>query len=192
MHACIHVCHIWAPWWGATLYLHLCVSCRVDTEEWMATVEVLLSKSSEACQWMVQYLVGPEGREIVRWVLSGQRSCHIMFFVTNLKHYKDESLNVHLCRIGLSTFVWWYFNAAWIAEMTEDSCVSFLHLPSVCGCFSRGSAGFDQCSIFVAVPVICDTSDSAAPSAARPFWSMNIQPSYQGQIIPSWLFCYNH
>lgn len=34
----------------------------------MATVEVLLSKSSEACQWMVQYLVGPEGREITRSV----------------------------------------------------------------------------------------------------------------------------
>lgn len=32
----------------------------------MAAVEVLLSKSSEACQWMVQYLVGPEGREIIR------------------------------------------------------------------------------------------------------------------------------
>ncbi|MEQ2250138.1 Ubiquitin carboxyl-terminal hydrolase 24 [Ilyodon furcidens] len=39
---------------------------RVDTEEWMAAVEVLLSKSSEACQWMVQFLVGPEGREIIR------------------------------------------------------------------------------------------------------------------------------
>uniref|UniRef100_A0A3P9KIM4 Ubiquitin carboxyl-terminal hydrolase 24 n=1 Tax=Oryzias latipes TaxID=8090 RepID=A0A3P9KIM4_ORYLA len=37
----------------------------VDTEEWMAAVEVLLTKSSEACQWMVQYLVGPEGREII-------------------------------------------------------------------------------------------------------------------------------
>lgn len=44
------------------------VSCRVDTEEWMAAVEVLLSKSSEACQWMVQFLVGPEGREIIRSV----------------------------------------------------------------------------------------------------------------------------
>lgn len=43
------------------------VLCRVDTEEWMATVEVLLSKSSEACQWMVQYLVSPEGREITRF-----------------------------------------------------------------------------------------------------------------------------
>lgn len=48
------------------------ISCRVDTEEWMATVEVLLSKSCEACQWMVQYLVGPEGREITRSVLIGQ------------------------------------------------------------------------------------------------------------------------
>lgn len=43
---------------------------RVDTEEWMATVEVLLSKSSDACQWMVQYLVSPEGREITRFVSS--------------------------------------------------------------------------------------------------------------------------
>lgn len=46
------------------------VSSSVDTEEWMATVEVLLSKSREACQWMVQYLVGQEGREITRSVLS--------------------------------------------------------------------------------------------------------------------------
>lgn len=43
-------------------------SSSVDTEEWMATVEVLLSKSREACQWMVQYLVGQEGREITRSV----------------------------------------------------------------------------------------------------------------------------
>ncbi|XP_034559395.1 ubiquitin carboxyl-terminal hydrolase 24 isoform X6 [Notolabrus celidotus] len=47
-------------------YLHTKKKLRVDTEEWMAAVEVLLSKSSEACQWMVQYLVGPEGREITR------------------------------------------------------------------------------------------------------------------------------
>ncbi|XP_062280626.1 ubiquitin carboxyl-terminal hydrolase 24 isoform X3 [Scomber scombrus] len=47
-------------------YLHTKKKLRVDTEEWMATVEVLLSKSSEACQWMVQYLVGQEGREITR------------------------------------------------------------------------------------------------------------------------------
>lgn len=45
------------------------LSSSVDTEEWMATVEVLLSKSREACQWMVQYLVGQEGREITRSVL---------------------------------------------------------------------------------------------------------------------------
>lgn len=38
----------------------------------MATVEVLLSKSREACQWMVQYLVSPEGREITRSVLVAQ------------------------------------------------------------------------------------------------------------------------
>ncbi|XP_034003650.1 ubiquitin carboxyl-terminal hydrolase 24 isoform X2 [Trematomus bernacchii] len=47
-------------------YLHTKKKLRVDTEEWMATVEVLLTKSSEACQWMAQYLVGPEGREITR------------------------------------------------------------------------------------------------------------------------------
>lgn len=38
----------------------------------MATVEVLLSKSSEACHWMVQYLVGPEGREITKSVFVRQ------------------------------------------------------------------------------------------------------------------------
>lgn len=57
-------------------------SCRVDTEEWMATVEVLLSKSSEACKWMVQYVVGPEGREITRLVLL--TSCFTHRAVTNV------------------------------------------------------------------------------------------------------------
>ncbi|KAK6314004.1 ubiquitin carboxyl-terminal hydrolase 24-like isoform X2 [Coregonus clupeaformis] len=47
-------------------YLHTKKKLRVDTEEWMATVEVLLSKSSEACHWMAQYLVEPEGREITK------------------------------------------------------------------------------------------------------------------------------
>uniref|UniRef100_A0A8C2XPQ8 Ubiquitin carboxyl-terminal hydrolase 24 n=1 Tax=Cyclopterus lumpus TaxID=8103 RepID=A0A8C2XPQ8_CYCLU len=47
-------------------YLHTKKKLRVDTEEWMATVEVLLSKSCEACQWLVQYLIGPEGREMTR------------------------------------------------------------------------------------------------------------------------------
>ncbi|XP_028817089.1 ubiquitin carboxyl-terminal hydrolase 24 isoform X2 [Denticeps clupeoides] len=47
-------------------YLRTKKKLRVDTEEWMATVEVLLSKSREACQWMVQYLVGSEGRELIK------------------------------------------------------------------------------------------------------------------------------
>ncbi|KAK7150579.1 hypothetical protein R3I93_011730 [Phoxinus phoxinus] len=47
-------------------YLRTKKKLRVDTEEWIATVEVLLSKSSEACKWMVQYLVSPEGREIIK------------------------------------------------------------------------------------------------------------------------------
>ncbi|XP_029106559.1 ubiquitin carboxyl-terminal hydrolase 24 isoform X1 [Scleropages formosus] len=44
-------------------YLRTKKKLRVDTDEWIATVEMLLSKSSEACQWMVRYLVAPEGRE---------------------------------------------------------------------------------------------------------------------------------
>ncbi|TSK58130.1 Ubiquitin carboxyl-terminal hydrolase 24 [Bagarius yarrelli] len=47
-------------------YLHTKKKLRVDTEEWIATVEMLLSKSNEACRWMVQYLVGTEGREIIK------------------------------------------------------------------------------------------------------------------------------
>ncbi|XP_056118772.1 ubiquitin carboxyl-terminal hydrolase 24 isoform X3 [Rhinichthys klamathensis goyatoka] len=47
-------------------YLRTKKKLRVDTEEWIATVEVLLSKSSEGCKWMVQYLVSPEGREIIK------------------------------------------------------------------------------------------------------------------------------
>uniref|UniRef100_A0A671MWM0 Ubiquitin carboxyl-terminal hydrolase 24 n=1 Tax=Sinocyclocheilus anshuiensis TaxID=1608454 RepID=A0A671MWM0_9TELE len=47
-------------------YLRTKKKLRVDTEEWIATMEGLLSKSSEACQWMVQYLVAPEGREIIK------------------------------------------------------------------------------------------------------------------------------
>ncbi|KAG7316677.1 hypothetical protein KOW79_020218 [Hemibagrus wyckioides] len=47
-------------------YLRTKKKLRVDTEEWIATVEMLLSKSSEACRWMVQYLVAAEGREIIK------------------------------------------------------------------------------------------------------------------------------
>ncbi|KAG8547789.1 hypothetical protein GDO81_027501 [Engystomops pustulosus] len=39
---------------------------RVDTEEWIATIEALVSKSCEACQWLVEYFVGSEGRELVK------------------------------------------------------------------------------------------------------------------------------
>lgn len=39
---------------------------RADTEEWIATIDALLSKSIDACQWLVEYFVGPEGRELVK------------------------------------------------------------------------------------------------------------------------------
>ncbi|XP_053549190.1 ubiquitin carboxyl-terminal hydrolase 24 [Bombina bombina] len=47
-------------------YLRTKKKLRVDTEEWIATIEALVSKSYEACQWLVEYFVGPEGRELVR------------------------------------------------------------------------------------------------------------------------------
>ncbi|KAM8930374.1 ubiquitin carboxyl-terminal hydrolase 24 isoform 2-T2 [Pelodytes ibericus] len=39
---------------------------RVDTEEWIATVDALVCKSCEACQWLVEYFVSSEGRELIR------------------------------------------------------------------------------------------------------------------------------
>lgn len=67
-------------------------SLRVDTEEWIATVEVLLSKSSEACQWMVQYLVAPEGREIIKWASYLSSSAHTMAIELALasKHFSHS------------------------------------------------------------------------------------------------------
>ncbi|XP_075688794.1 ubiquitin carboxyl-terminal hydrolase 24 isoform X3 [Rhinoderma darwinii] len=47
-------------------YLRTKRKLRVDTEEWIATIEALLSKSCEACQWLVEYFVGSEGRELVK------------------------------------------------------------------------------------------------------------------------------
>ncbi|MBN3302267.1 UBP24 hydrolase, partial [Amia calva] len=47
-------------------YLRTKKKLRVDTEEWITTIEVLLSKSNEACQWMMEYLVGSEGRELIK------------------------------------------------------------------------------------------------------------------------------
>uniref|UniRef100_A0A8C5WGL6 Ubiquitin carboxyl-terminal hydrolase 24 n=1 Tax=Leptobrachium leishanense TaxID=445787 RepID=A0A8C5WGL6_9ANUR len=39
---------------------------RVDTEEWIATIDALVSKSCEACQWLVDYFVSSEGKELIR------------------------------------------------------------------------------------------------------------------------------
>ncbi|XP_044158174.1 ubiquitin carboxyl-terminal hydrolase 24 isoform X1 [Bufo gargarizans] len=47
-------------------YLRTKRKLRVDTEEWIATIEALVSKSCEACQWLVEYFVGSEGRELVK------------------------------------------------------------------------------------------------------------------------------
>ncbi|KAM3914119.1 ubiquitin carboxyl-terminal hydrolase 24 isoform 1-T1 [Leptodactylus fuscus] len=47
-------------------YLRTKRKLRVDTEEWIATLEALVSKSCEACQWLVEYFVGSEGRELVK------------------------------------------------------------------------------------------------------------------------------
>uniref|UniRef100_A0A8C3LWG7 Ubiquitin specific peptidase 24 n=1 Tax=Chrysolophus pictus TaxID=9089 RepID=A0A8C3LWG7_CHRPC len=45
-------------------YLRTKKKLRADTEEWIATIDALLSKSIDACQWLVEYFVGPEGREL--------------------------------------------------------------------------------------------------------------------------------
>ncbi|XP_061894928.1 ubiquitin carboxyl-terminal hydrolase 24 isoform X2 [Entelurus aequoreus] len=82
-------------------YLHTKKKLRVDTEEWMATVEVLLSKSSTACQWMVQYLVGPEGREITRVCLleCGMREMRVVVAsilektLESALHFSDPGLD---------------------------------------------------------------------------------------------------
>lgn len=50
----------------ATLLMLLCLFLRVDTEEWIATLDALVSKSFEACQWLVEYFVGAEGRELIK------------------------------------------------------------------------------------------------------------------------------
>ncbi|RXM30563.1 Ubiquitin carboxyl-terminal hydrolase 24 [Acipenser ruthenus] len=47
-------------------YLRTKKKLRVDTEEWIATIEALLSKSSEGCRWLIEYLVGSEGRELIK------------------------------------------------------------------------------------------------------------------------------
>ncbi|KAH0519789.1 Ubiquitin carboxyl-terminal hydrolase 24, partial [Microtus ochrogaster] len=47
-------------------YLRTKKKLRVDTEEWIATIEALLSKSLDACQWLVEYFISSEGRELVK------------------------------------------------------------------------------------------------------------------------------
>ncbi|XP_064415907.1 ubiquitin carboxyl-terminal hydrolase 24 isoform X2 [Latimeria chalumnae] len=47
-------------------YLRTKKKLRVDTEEWIATIDVLISKSCEACQWLIEYLIGSEGRELIK------------------------------------------------------------------------------------------------------------------------------
>ncbi|KAJ6662583.1 hypothetical protein lerEdw1_011720 [Lerista edwardsae] len=47
-------------------YLRTKKKLRMDTEEWIATIDALVSKSFDACQWLVEYLVGAEGRELIK------------------------------------------------------------------------------------------------------------------------------
>ncbi|KAL7985042.1 hypothetical protein Chor_003612 [Crotalus horridus] len=50
-------------------YLRTKKKLRTDTEEWIATIEALVSKSFDACQWLVEYLVEAEGRELIKTFL---------------------------------------------------------------------------------------------------------------------------
>ncbi|KAM4720758.1 ubiquitin carboxyl-terminal hydrolase 24 [Rhinophrynus dorsalis] len=47
-------------------YLRTKKKLRVDTEEWIATIDALVSKSCEACQWLMDYFVSSEGKELVK------------------------------------------------------------------------------------------------------------------------------
>ncbi|XP_074523460.1 ubiquitin carboxyl-terminal hydrolase 24 isoform X2 [Halichoeres trimaculatus] len=85
-------------------YLHTKKKLRVDTEEWMAAVEVLLTKSSEACQWMVRYLVGPEGREITRVCLLECSVREVRVVVASILEKTLESA-LHFGDPGLDSFV---------------------------------------------------------------------------------------
>ncbi|XP_034271054.1 ubiquitin carboxyl-terminal hydrolase 24 isoform X2 [Pantherophis guttatus] len=50
-------------------YLRTKKKLRIDTEEWIATIDALVSKSFDACQWLVEYLVEAEGRELIKTFL---------------------------------------------------------------------------------------------------------------------------
>ncbi|XP_041125649.1 ubiquitin carboxyl-terminal hydrolase 24 isoform X3 [Polyodon spathula] len=82
-------------------YLRTKKKLRVDTEEWIATIEVLLSKSSEGCRWLIEYLVGSEGRELIKICLleSCIREVRIVVATVLEKtlesalHYQDKGLD---------------------------------------------------------------------------------------------------
>uniref|UniRef100_A0A2D4M3D9 Ubiquitinyl hydrolase 1 n=1 Tax=Micrurus spixii TaxID=129469 RepID=A0A2D4M3D9_9SAUR len=50
-------------------YLRTKKKLRTDTEEWIATIDALVSKSFDACQWLIEYLVEAEGRELIKTFL---------------------------------------------------------------------------------------------------------------------------
>ncbi|XP_044286407.1 ubiquitin carboxyl-terminal hydrolase 24 isoform X3 [Varanus komodoensis] len=50
-------------------YLRTKKKLRIDTEEWIATIDALVSKSFDACQWLVEYFVEAEGRELIKTFL---------------------------------------------------------------------------------------------------------------------------
>ncbi|XP_015211244.2 ubiquitin carboxyl-terminal hydrolase 24 isoform X3 [Lepisosteus oculatus] len=85
-------------------YLRTKKKLRVDTEEWIATIEVLLSKSNEACKWMIEYLVGSEGRELVKICLleSSVREVRVVVATVLEKtlesalHFQDKGLDLLL------------------------------------------------------------------------------------------------
>ncbi|MGH0127179.1 UNVERIFIED_CONTAM: hypothetical protein FKN15_071588 [Acipenser sinensis] len=82
-------------------YLRTKKKLRVDTEEWIATIEALLSKSSEGCRWLIEYLVGSEGRELIKICLleSSVREVRIVVATILEKtlesalHYQDKGLD---------------------------------------------------------------------------------------------------
>nr|XP_023674608.1 ubiquitin carboxyl-terminal hydrolase 24 isoform X1 [Paramormyrops kingsleyae] len=85
-------------------YLRTKKKLRVDTDEWIATVEVLLSKSSESCQWMVQYLVSPEGREISKVCLLESSVREVRVVVATILEKTLESA-LHFQDKGLDTLL---------------------------------------------------------------------------------------
>lgn len=107
----------------------------------MATVEVLLSKSSEACQWMVQYLVSPEGREITRF------ASFICRRIRDVEHVfsSPKFIILHLFHLTISH-----------CNCLRKHCVS---VNILVGLWPR----VHDCGLFITVPVICDTSMAACP-----------------------------